>query len=492
MNARTFAATAAAIWTLLALPLQSAAAHAPRVHVVQQLLLDQKPVQSASGVTVTAGTAVRHILQVGEIVADGTRIDVPPHLVVTIVSSGDRSTTTLEPGASVTFVSTGSGELLSSNKGTSRFNVVPHTLDFFRVQSGEALTASVHGTEFSVNVANHSVTYNCTRGEVNVTKTGYLLIGQLPVRASFIDVISAASRPEIAYHPTVTWYLGKFQNFGDAEKYYRDQLDAAVLSGDANAINAARLNLGNVQRLRGRYADALNESSAALAFYRHAGDKDRAASAIEAIGLIEYDRERPVEALALFQQALTAFEELNDLRGEADSLKNIGDIETNRNQFAEALRTQQKSLALYRRLGDEDGEARTLANIGIAVDGEGRHDDALVYMGQALPLFVAVGDRDGEAAAYQQIGVVQLDAQRYAKALPPLRRALVIYRDIGDPGREGYALFNIGTVQEKQGNYEAPPSRCSKASLCSASSAAAASIVRSWKWESSKRTKDIT
>ena len=83
----------------------------------------------------------------------------------------------------------------SSNKGTSRFNVVPHTLDFFRVQSGEALTASVHGTEFSVDVANHSVTYDCTRGEVNVTKTGYLLIGQRPVRASFVDVISAVSRP---------------------------------------------------------------------------------------------------------------------------------------------------------------------------------------------------------------------------------------------------------------------------------------------------------
>ena len=178
MNARTGAAVFGAVWALWALPLQAAAAHAPRVHVVQRLLLDKKPVQSATGVTLTLGAAVRHILQVGEIIADGTRIDVPPHLVVTIVSSGNRSITTLDPGASVTFVSTGSGELLSSNKGTSRFSVVPHTLDFFRVQSGEALTASVHGTEFSVDVAGHSVTYDCTRGEVNVTKTGYLVIGQ--------------------------------------------------------------------------------------------------------------------------------------------------------------------------------------------------------------------------------------------------------------------------------------------------------------------------
>ena len=152
MNARAGAAAVGAVWALLVLPLP-AAAHAPRVHVVQQLMLHNNSVQSASGVTITLGASVRHALQLGEIIYDGTRLDVPLDLTVTIVSSGDRSTTTLDGGASVTFVSTGSGELLSSNNGTSRFNVVPHTLDFFRVQSGEALTASVHGTEFSVDVA---------------------------------------------------------------------------------------------------------------------------------------------------------------------------------------------------------------------------------------------------------------------------------------------------------------------------------------------------
>ena len=62
-------------------------------------------------------------------------------LVVVIVSSGEKSTVTLEPGSTVTFVSTGTGELVASNGGKSIFSVVPKALDFFRVQSGEALSS---------------------------------------------------------------------------------------------------------------------------------------------------------------------------------------------------------------------------------------------------------------------------------------------------------------------------------------------------------------
>jgi hypothetical protein len=198
------AATLAVLFGLLGL---RAAAAQSRMHTVLRILLDGKPVDAAAGVTVSRGAIVEHMLRHGEVIPDGTRIDIPPHVIVVISSTGQKSTVTLEPGASVTFVSTGSGELVSSNGGKSIFSIVPNTLDFFRVQSSEVLTASVHGTVFSIDATTSGVTFTCARGEVNITKTGYLLIGAKRLKTSLIDVISAAQQPQVTYHPSSTWYF---------------------------------------------------------------------------------------------------------------------------------------------------------------------------------------------------------------------------------------------------------------------------------------------
>src|SRR5580693_2359824 len=68
-----------------------------RAHTVQQILRDGTAVASAPGVTVTPrGGTPESTIRVGESIADGTRVDVPAHLVVVIVSSGNKSTITLE------------------------------------------------------------------------------------------------------------------------------------------------------------------------------------------------------------------------------------------------------------------------------------------------------------------------------------------------------------------------------------------------------------
>src|SRR5271165_101819 len=178
----------------------AAQAPAKRVHVVQQIFRDGKPVASASGVKVTQpGGTLEKAIRLKETILDGTRIDVPPRIVVIVVSTGAKSSVTLEPGSSVTFISTGPGELVSSDAGKAIFSVVPKSLDFFRVQSGEAITAGVHGTVFSLERSPSTVTVTCTRGAVDITKTGYLQIGEETTKVSLIDTISAG-HPETIYH----------------------------------------------------------------------------------------------------------------------------------------------------------------------------------------------------------------------------------------------------------------------------------------------------
>src|SRR5271156_2997474 len=300
------------LWALLAAfitfasvaRLTSAAAAVGRAHTVEQILRDGKPVASASDVTVTPrGGKAETAIRLGETIDDGTRIDVPAHVVLVVVSSGAKSTITLEPGSSVTFVSTGSGELVSSNGGHAIFSVVPNSLDFFRVQSGEALNASVHGTVFSIDTDGGSVTFSCSRGEVNIAKTGYLLIGDKRLKASLIDVISAAQTPQATYQPSSTWYLAKFADFAQAEAFYQSQLLAAQKSGDANAVAAALTNIGIVETNQGSFAQALQSYEQARTLYQEAGSRDGAAWVINDIGYVQGRQGAYTDALQSLAQA---------------------------------------------------------------------------------------------------------------------------------------------------------------------------------------------
>lgn len=223
-----------------------------RSHSVQQVLLDGKPQASATGVTVTQGTTITHTIKRGEAIPDGTRIDVPAGVVVVVVvvSTGGKSTVTLQPGASLTFVSTSSGEVIAHNAGNATFSVVPGALDFFRVQSGDALTASVHGTIFSVEEQNGNVTFVCTRGVVDIVKKGYVQVGSDSYQTTLVDVISPARTSRITYHPTKTWYIAKFANASAAQAFYQRQLTDAQRRRDPHEMEAARMNLGRVQHPR--------------------------------------------------------------------------------------------------------------------------------------------------------------------------------------------------------------------------------------------------
>ncbi|HLX25598.1 MAG TPA: hypothetical protein VKR05_01290, partial [Candidatus Cybelea sp.] len=116
MNAR-FTLPLASVLAAASMAPSPVSASLLRSHTVREILVDGRAVATVTGVTLTRGTLTAHTLQRGERIADGTRIDVPAHVAIVVVSTGEKSTTTLQPGASVTFVSTGSGELVSSNRG---------------------------------------------------------------------------------------------------------------------------------------------------------------------------------------------------------------------------------------------------------------------------------------------------------------------------------------------------------------------------------------
>ena len=343
--------------------LSSYAEAATPVRLVKSISFNGQGVDSAS-VTVKRGSVVEHSIRRGEPIADGTRIDVPANTIVVLERAG-KSTVTLEAGASVTFVSTGTGETISNNGGKSLFSVIPGALDFFRVQSGESLTASVHGTDFWVDNETTGVTFKCDRGEVNIEKTGYLQVGDRRLRTSLIDVISAERTSQATYNPTTDWTLAKFNNFAEADAFYQQAVDSAKKSGDDGALNAAKINLANVQRLEGFYDKARRNYEDALAFYASEGDLDRQAAVLNGIGLTLGISGHNDDALDSLNRALALYRNVGDVDGEGDALNNIGNLYRTEGKHDKALLALHEALQDYRVVDDVEGQARVQMDTGI-------------------------------------------------------------------------------------------------------------------------------
>ena len=436
----------------------AANAQTPRTHTVKQILLDGKDAPSAGGTVTPRTGSPQPTIHRGETIADGTRVDVPAHVVVVIVSTGGASTARLEPGASITFLSTGKGELLRSNGGKTFFDVVHNTLDFFRVQygDGDKIVAGVNGTAFSIDATNTTVTFTCTSDEVSITKTGYLVIGAERKKVSLVDTISAG-QPPVTYQPTQTWTLGTFATYAKAEESYRAQLAAAQKRGDRGAEDAALTNIGNVEESQGQYAAALQSYQQALALLRELGDRDGEASALTNIGVVQEAQGQYPAALQSHQQALALFRELGDRDGEASTLNNIGIVQRAQGQYAAALQSHQQALTLFRKLGDRDGEASALGNIGNVQWAQGQYAAALQSHQQALALFRELGDRDGEALALNNIGVMQENQGQYAAALQSYQQALSIYQQLGEHGTNvDHTTTSIARVKARLGAPASP------------------------------------
>ncbi len=219
-----------------------------------------------------------------------------------------------------------------------------------------------------------------------------------------------------------------------------------------SAADAARINLGNVLRLEGRYSDALDTFRQLLDSYRRAGDRDGEGRALIGIGTTLLFAGQPGASDA-FLEALRLFRSVGNLDGEADALKNLGLLDINGAHYDDALRYHQESLALYRAANDRAGEARALHNIGIVQRSLYQYSEALQSFQKALAAYRSLGDRDGEVTIVGSIGVVQFELGRYDEAVDSLGGAAALADKLGDRFLSANATTEMARVEEREGRY---------------------------------------
>lgn len=224
---------------------------------------------------------------------------------------------------------------------------------------------------------------------------------------------------------------------------------------DAERIEAER-RFAAGERIRAREVNdgrrpALADYQEALKLWRAAGDREKEAMALGALGGLSTSLREHQQALDYFNQALALRRSLKDRKREAGALFNIGRTHQEMKQYKQALEAFHLALPLWREAGDQKEEASVITEIGATQSAAGDQQDALKTFEQALAAWQKAGDQNKVAEIYLREGRVYEALNNVAKALEVYGEALKLYRATNDRLSEASVLLDLGVVNRDAG-----------------------------------------
>jgi predicted ATPase/DNA-binding CsgD family transcriptional regulator len=237
----------------------------------------------------------------------------------------------------------------------------------------------------------------------------------------------------------------------------RDWLDRALASGEgpptpsrAAALRAA----GLLAHLLGDFGRAVAHYDAALAVFRHLGQRQEVADTLLSLGITATEQREFDTAKTRLEEALHLFRELEVGWGVAQTLRALGIRAIARSEFAEAARVLEESLDRCRESGDPWQVAWSMHHLGKALDGLGDRSRAMELLRESLDLQREIGDRRGELLTRLALGrATHLSGDR-RQATALLRGSLVLGRDLSYPRGVAYALHGLGSAAPRLADVE--------------------------------------
>jgi tetratricopeptide (TPR) repeat protein len=248
-------------------------------------------------------------------------------------------------------------------------------------------------------------------------------------------------------------YLRSHGHWDQAASLHRAALAQARGTGDRSTEAGALQNLGDIQRLIGKFPAAVRSQESAITLYRELGDWQGEAASLNHLGFVLRRLGEYPTAAARLERALDLYRKVGDRRGEAEALNYLGDVQRITGDYSGAAANQEKALILYREMGDQHGEANVLCSQGDAWRLWGNYAAATQCLIQALQLARDLGSRNAEANSLNYLGDVQMFTGDYTAATHAQETALALYRELGNQHGQANALNYLGNVQCLSGDY---------------------------------------
>ena len=219
------------------------------------------------------------------------------------------------------------------------------------------------------------------------------------------------------------------------------------------AQTAARLKLGQVLEIVGRWDEADEQYRQALALADRTDDPQTRAQCQILIAELLRKRGSYGEAERWLQLARQTCELHGDEAGVGQILHISGSVAAQQGRYEQARTFYEQSLAIRQRLHDQPRIAALLSNLGIVARYQGDSAQARTLSEESLRLRREVGDKLMISVSLNNLGNLYLDLDDPAQARELLEEAVAMRREVGDRMATANSLNNLGNVARAQGNY---------------------------------------
>jgi tetratricopeptide (TPR) repeat protein len=190
------------------------------------------------------------------------------------------------------------------------------------------------------------------------------------------------------------------------------------------------LAIGELLRLRSKFALARQWLDASIAIFTPLGENQGHARALNELAFVAWQQHRYDEAATLAQTALTLLDEADPER--AACFSRLGLVAIERQQWEEAERYHQRSLQIRQTQGDQRKIAWSLQNLGIVLRNQGRYEDAVVCYQQAIAVLEALRDQANIAIVQMNLSNVYFLNKQTTKSLETYTLAEKTFHQLHD------------------------------------------------------------
>ncbi len=232
-------------------------------------------------------------------------------------------------------------------------------------------------------------------------------------------------------------------------------LAAAVCAAQEPLSAVARLNSEARALLRSDPRLAQQRAQQALQLAGQDGDRSGEAAARVNLGSVERQRGRYDQAVIEFERAVAITREISDQTGYASAQANLGITLDLGGLHAEALEAQGEALKIYEAQGKYASASAVLINLGNTLDNLGDSTRARDHYQRALEMKRAHDIRKGIGAVLNNLADLTLQSGATEQAIALLDEAIVAHTADDDRIGQGLALSNRGIAHARNGNFDA-------------------------------------
>lgn len=232
-------------------------------------------------------------------------------------------------------------------------------------------------------------------------------------------------------------------------------LAAAVCAAQEPDTPVARLNTEARALLRSDPQLAQQRAQQALHLARQYADRSGEAAARVNLGSVERQRGRYDQAVLEFERAVAITREISDQPGYASAQANLGITLDLGGLHADALEAQGEALKIYEAQGKFASASAVLINLGNTLDNLGDTTRARDHYQRALEMKRAHDISKGVGAVLNNLADLTLQSGATEQAIALLDEAIASHARDGDRIGEGLALSNRGIAHARNGNFDA-------------------------------------